>query len=289
MPRPFAAALLLFLATAAPALAHDARLHTAVDRRPLSAPAKGGLFACRLDVMGPALARPWIAADGTVDPAAKPTVPGEVAWAGAVTATVEGDRRVIRANGLPTTPTGTFPVPRGTEAHRYDPNPNRIAERTVLLTLPATPTVAPTPGCLPFGTIGVTVTGAAIFNALDADRRDAVANEIFDACGGHPAPGGVYHIHGPSPCLPRAEAGRHAPVVGWALDGFAIHGAEDADGQPVAEADLDECHGHVGPAPQPDGTVKTVYHYHLTGTFPYTLGCFRGAVDPALLRRGPGG
>ena len=89
--------------------------------------------------------------------------------------------------------------------------------------------------------------------------------------------------------MPQAEIGRHAPVVGWALDGFAIHGAEDADERPVDEAELDECHGHVGPAPQPDGTVRTAFHYHLTGTFPYTLGCFRGAVDPALLRRGPGG
>jgi hypothetical protein len=35
--------------------------------------------------------------------------------------------------------------------------------------------------------------------------------------------------------------------------------------------------------------VRSVYHYHLTGTVPYTLGCFRGAVDPALLRRSPGG
>ena len=96
------------------------------------------------------------------------------------------------------------------------------------LALPAAPTVAPTPGCLPFGTIGITVTGVAIFDALDADRR-------------------------------------------------------------VAEADLDECHGHTGPAPQPDGTVRSVYHYHLTGTFPYALGCFRGVVDPMLLRRSPGG
>jgi hypothetical protein len=94
---------------------------------------------------------------------------------------------------------------------------------------------APTPGCLPFGTIGITVTGVAIFNALEADRRNA-------------------------------EADRRN-----------------------AEADLDECHGHTGPAPQPDGMVTSVYHDHLTGTFPTSLGCFPGVVDPMLLRRRPGG
>jgi hypothetical protein len=34
-----------------------------------------------------------------------------------------------------------------------------------------------------------------------------------------------------------------------------------------------------------DGRIVTLYHYHFTRAYPYTIGCFKGAVDPALLRR----
>ena len=37
---------------------------------------------------------------------------------------------------------------------------------------------------------------------------------------------------------------KHAPLIGWAIDGFGIYGYEDVDGSnPV----LDECGGHFGP------------------------------------------
>ncbi|MEC9073185.1 MAG: YHYH protein, partial [Myxococcota bacterium] len=46
---------------------------------------------------------------------------------------------------------------------------------------------------------------------------------------------------------------------------------------------LDECNGRVGP----DGT----YRYHVTSTFPYTLGCYRGTAEGAVESGGggPGG
>jgi hypothetical protein len=34
-----------------------------------------------------------------------------------------------------------------------------------------------------------------------------------------------------------------------------------------------------------DGERRTIYHYHFTREYPYTLGCFRGAVEAAMLRR----
>jgi hypothetical protein len=40
-------------------------------------------------------------------------------------------------------------------------------------------------------------------------------------------------------------------------------------------ADLDECHGHVGEIPW-NGKKVTKYHYHFTHEYPYSLGCFRG-------------
>ncbi len=35
----------------------------------------------------------------------------------------------------------------------------------------------------------------AIFDALDAGDRDAVAHEVQDSCGGHTQRGGVYHYN----------------------------------------------------------------------------------------------
>ncbi|MGL5908804.1 MAG: hypothetical protein ACRCZP_02310, partial [Phycicoccus sp.] len=47
-------------------------------------------------------------------------------------------------------------------------------------------------------------------------------------------------------------------------------------------ADLDACHGHVGPVLW-DGEVREMYHYHLTRDYPYTVGCFVG--DPVEVPR----
>jgi hypothetical protein len=40
--------------------------------------------------------------------------------------------------------------------------------------------------------------------------------------------------------------------------------------------ELDECHGHVGPAVNGSGVTVTAYHYHINDEFPYILGCFMG-------------
>jgi len=53
--------------------------------------------------------------------------------------------------------------------------------------------------------------------------------------------------------------------------------------QRATEAHLDECNGRI----QPDGS----YGYHITSTFPYTLGCYRGIVSASMggTGSGPGG
>src|SRR5205085_854391 len=98
-------------------------------------------------------------------------------------------------NALPNHTTGTFPISSADDAYQYDRNPNRIAAQTLSYTLPANPTVAATPSCVPGGVIGVLLTGSPFFNALDAGGKDAVAHEIQDHCGGHPQMSGLYHYH----------------------------------------------------------------------------------------------
>src|SRR5258706_7892248 len=84
------------------------------------------------------------------------------------------------------------------------------------------------------GPIAVWVNGVAAFNSLDAMsyqnqnvwHQNAVVVEAssFDACLGHPAPGGVYHHHQNPRCLYAADSSQHSPLLGYGFDGFPIYG-----------------------------------------------------------------
>ena len=276
------AALLMTAALASPAWPHDLPLG---DGRASSTPRAGYVMTCQAFFAGaPGAFRSgdWIA-NGRWDPARKPVVEGEVSWPNArISVAVEGGERVVRANNLPRHPTGEFPIRPGSRAYDYDRNPNRIAEQPILLRLPAAPHQAPQPHCVPMGMIGFALSGAAIFNAFDAGGRDAPAHEIQDRCNGHPERSSQYHYHNWSPCLALPDA--DAPV-GWMLDGFPILGPVDGEGRTVTNADLDACHGRIGPV-RIDGRLVATYHYRFTLEFPYTIGCFRG-TPVALPRRGP--
>lgn len=270
------------------AMADDARLPLG-DGHLSSAPKVGYLYACQSGFLGHGGAQqagPWIQGDQWI-PARKPAVQGSVAWPNAsFTISLEDGKRVIRANGLPRHTTGIFPVQPSDPAYRFDPNPHAIRAQQLVLSLPANPSAAAAPGCLPMGIIGFALTGVAIFDAVDAGGRDAVAHEVQDRCNAHPQQEGQYHYHGPSPCMadPDGAAGRHSDLVGFALDGYGIYGEHGEDGKLLHDSDLDACHGHTH-AVMWNGSMQVIYHYHLTPEYPYTLGCFHGAVDPALLRQ----
>ena len=211
-------------------------------------------------------------------PNLKPIVDGNVKWSGGgVRISVNGDTRKISGKGLPTHTTGTYPIRRSDDAYQYDRNPNRIRKHSVNLRLPANPLIAARASCVPMGMIGIAVTGVAIYNALDAPGRDAVAHEIQDSCNGHPQRQGQYHYHGPSDCMTEIGHGPngHSGLIGYALDGFGIYGSNGAGGKHLLNSSLDACHGHTETVIW-DGKPRRMYHYHLTDEYPYTLGCFKG-------------
>ena len=226
--------------------------------------------------MGPPGTGPWLDdANGTWNAQAKPHVAGSVVWQSQLSITVAGARRIIRGNGLPSHATGVYPVSPGDPAFAYDRNPNSIRAQSVAYSLPLHPVVAASPACLPMGPIGIMLTGAQLYDALDALGRDAAAHEVLDACAGHPDPSGTYHYHTFSPCMSDPGTG-HSNLVGYALDGFGIYGPRGEGGRRLTSADLDECHGHTH-AIWWDGKVVVMYHYHMTDDYPYSLGCFRGS------------
>jgi len=86
------------------------------------------------------------------------------------------------------------------------------------------------------GHIGVWSNGVSIFNAKDAFsyenegvwNQNAIVAEgsSFDDCLGHPAPNGEYHHHLNPTCLyDDTDASVHAPIIGYAFDGFPVYGA----------------------------------------------------------------
>lgn len=250
---------------------------------------RGALVACQTSFTSGAGGAfrdgPWIHEDGTWDLTSKATVDGSVTWAGTFTIAKTGATRTLTGNGVPTSyPTGTFPVVPTDDAFQYDRNPNTIATQTVRVQLPATPSLAGLPSCVPMGVIGVSTSGVAIFNALDALGRDAVAHEIQDGCEGHPERTGQYHHHSITSCIADPGTG-HSRLVGYALDGFGIYGHRGANGVELTDADLDACHGHMH-AITWDGKTVLMYHYHATWEYPYTVGCFRGTPVEVPRSRG---
>jgi hypothetical protein len=219
---------------------------------------------------------PWIKGDGTWAPGEKPHVEGAVSWPqAAFVPSLQGSTRVFSGNGLPLgITTGTFPVRSSDPAYQYDRNPNTIKATNVNLSVPAQPTMAAAPGCLSGGPIGIMTDGVFLFDALDAQNRDAPAHEVLDSCGGHPERQGTYHYHALPECFANTVGGRPAQV-GYALDGFGIFVESKPDLAPLTNADLDECHGRTSNVTW-DGKDVSMYHYVVTAEYPYTLGCYRG-------------
>ncbi len=272
----------------------------AMDNRSLDYPAKDTLYSCNAEKMGEALDRPWVDND-IIDLSKKPLVPGSVKWnnsAFAIIPLLNHSELKLQGDGIPNHTTGIYPINHSSQAFIYDKNPNSILANNFDYEIPLNPEIASEPNCLPMGTIGIFLSGAAIFNALDADLRDAVSNELFDRCQGHPQKNGQYHYHHLSPCILNNQNSiddyGHSTLIGIALDGFGIYGPYDANQTYISNNELDECHGHFGNATLPiisDGgivkEVKETYHYHANNEFPYTLGCFKGDVDKLYLRQGP--
>jgi hypothetical protein len=250
--------------------------------RTVSEPTVGGLWACRTDpdAGGAQSAGPWIdEGANTWDATRKISVSGEKRWSNRFATATTNDTRHITGNGLPDHTTGTFPVATSDAAYPYDRNPNIITEQNDDIELPANPAPAASPTCAG-GEVGIMLSGVRLFSAIDAPGRDAVAYEVQDRCGGHPERTGRYHYHALSTCIADGGTG-HSKLVGYAFDGFGIYGYRGEDGKELTNARLDVCHGHTH-AIDWNGKRVTMFHYHATHEYPYTVGCMRAASKVQL-------
>ena len=253
------------------------KLKVADDNVRTTGARRGYLYLCNQpNGQGGAQAEgPWI--DGSRwDYTEKLLVDGSVDWSQATySQSVSGSTRTLRGNGLPTShTTGTYPVSQDDDVYQYDRNPNSIKSQEVEFELPTNPRKASSPQCIRGGQVGVLDTGVALFHAVDATGRDAAAHEVQDRCDGHPQISGVYHYHALPRCLKTGSKRSHSKRIGWAMDGYPIYGPRGEGGEYMRNSRLDACHGHSHTV-KVDGRKQSLYHYHATMEFPYTVGCFR--------------
>jgi phosphatidylethanolamine-binding protein (PEBP) family uncharacterized protein len=151
--------------------------------------------------------------------------------------------------------------------------------------IPLNPALAATATTANDGPIGVAINGVPIFNPCKqggCQNGDTKVLGELDACNGHAGRADDYHYHAAPTCLmagkPAAYWDTHP--LGWALDGFAIYGYNNADGT-VATRDS-VCGGNTSAVTgSPPG-----YSYHVTDASPYVLSCFSGTPSPDLAGQG---
>jgi hypothetical protein len=246
------------------------------DGKYTNTPKVGYVYTCQTTFNGGGASAkgPWFNADGTTwDATKKGVVDGSVSWNSSFEESESSSTRSFSGNDLPDHHTGTFPIGHSDDVWQYDGNPNSISAQSLSVNIPLNPTVAAQPTCIR-GEVGIALSGAAIFDALDAGGRDAVAWEAQDSCQGHPQQAGAYHYHSLTTCIDDPGTG-HSNLLGYAYDGFGIYGLRGENGEEVTNADLDACHGHTHVITW-NGKQVSMYHYHATREFPYTVGCFKG-------------
>lgn len=138
--------------------------------------------------------------------------------------------------------------------HAVEGHPDWIGDKTTTYVIPVQPLYAEKPGAIGHDGVGLA------FNGVNFDppaplqailRAHTIAP--FDDSGGHLNPRTGYHYHAVTGRTKElAQSDGHAPMIGYALDGFGIYARLDAKGR--APPVLDECGGHSDAA--------RGYHYH---------------------------
>lgn len=250
------------------------------DGKVSTTPKVGNVNSCRTSFPpagGASQVGPWInTTKKTWNASAKIHVNGAVKWPSAsFKVTVSGGRRIVKTNGLPIDhTTGTFPIATSDPAYAYDRNPNTIKSAPITWSLPQNPKKAAKPTCTALGAIGVLTDGVLLFNALDANGRDAVAHEVMGSCDDHPMQSGLLHHHNVPSCI-IAKSKARSTLVGYAVDGFGIYVERNAKGQLLTNKDLDACHGRVSKVLW-NGKQQSIFHYSATLEYPFTVGCIEG-------------
>lgn len=188
----------------------------------------------------------------------------------AVTISFDSDMITIESNGLPnhTSPYWDSSHPLHIDQVVGDHvTPGTINSRSFTLTVPTKPEKASTSSATGLGAIGISVTGAPIFNDEEGPNRALDINTAmgFDYAGGHNGPSGYhYHIESSNVSENTTLSYDDEKLVGIMADGFLIYGRKcNATGD--HPTDLDESGGHISLTQHSD--EEEFYHYHIINEF----------------------
>jgi len=236
---------------------------------------------------------------------------------------IQGNYRIITANGIPDHATGQFPNRN---------NPNSIAPQRYSFRIPAKPTENETATPLRHQDFGIALNGVP-FDPLTAEywNRDRSSgwNEeaIYKGVGGlgidnanaHVQPTGAYHYHSvPKPLI---SSKNNMIQIGWAADGFPIYGPYGPSNAMDPKSPFKTLKGSYqlkegtrpsGPGGAYDGKYvqdwkyvhksgdldecngrfgitpefpNGTYYYVVTEDYPWIPRNFRGTPDPSFQRR----
>ncbi len=223
-------------------------------------------------------------------------------WGNNVTITFGDGNFRFRSNGIPNHTlqaeyvmpdnfTSCVPHPTPSCTH-VEPVSMAIQTSSLDFTIPAMPQKLTETFSLPFGAMGVIISGSTVYNPYEGDGKTVAMNANFtipnqkgqpvafmDSCNGHPSPhpAGQYHYHGLPSCVTAQVDQKDGPshIIGYAFDGFPVYGDRDISGQPVKPESLDECNGIESPTPE---FPSSIYHYVLleVPTVQSTIRCLHG-------------
>jgi hypothetical protein len=265
---------------------------------------------------------PVLLAAATTSPAAQNASSGQ----NQVTITVEGESRVVHANGWPDHTPGQFPNRN---------NPNRIAAQNYTFRMPLHPQTNATARSGNHALFGVALNGVP-FDPGTAEfwsrewNYEAIGSPLnlgLDVNRAHVQPNGAYHYHGlPTGLISKLSSNaKQMLLVGWAADGFPIY-STFGHGIPLdAKSPLKKLRssyrlktgerpsGQNGPGGKYDGSFTAdfqyvagsgdldecngrfgvtpqfpagSYHYYLTEEFPFIPRLWRGTPDQSFLTKG---
>jgi uncharacterized protein (TIGR03437 family) len=155
--------------------------------------------------------------------------------------------------------------------------------------IPLNPAIAPAPTPVVDGPIGVAINGIPIFNPCTqggtncSTGGDTKSLGQLDTCNGHSGRADDYHYHAAPNCLMAEQPASYwnTHPLGWALDGFAIFGYNDANGATAQRDNI--CGGNTNPVQN----APAGYSYHVTDAYPYVVNnCLTGVPSPGLPNQG---
>ena len=197
----------------------------------------------------------------------------------ATTIYLDGSEVVIETTGLPNHETVYWGV--GHPLYRDEPDvqvtPSIMSSNNNadVIRIDATPNLNGSTVSTQLGTIGIAVSGSAIFNDQEGGGDLDEAAGSLDWTGAHIGPG-VYHYH----LEPKAFTDDDDKLVGVLIDGVFLYGRKcNATG--TYPTDLDASGGHTTTTQYTVGTAE--YHYHIinelysnTGSYIAFAGPFQG-------------